>query len=194
MKNKNFLKLIIALIVPQLFAIIGSLFTSSSVSGWYSLIEKPAFNPPNWVFAPVWTFLYLLMGIAAFLIWRRGLDKKEVRSALIIFLFQLTLNLFWSFLFFGLQNPGIAFTEIISLWFAILATILAFFQISKVAAVLLIPYILWVSFAAFLNYSIWNLNMNSNITAPVANYQSEAEIKVNNLVITEDTVIEINFD
>lgn len=192
MKNKNFLKLIIALIIPQLFAIIGSLFTTTSIGSWYSLIEKPAFNPPNWVFAPVWTILYLLMGIAAFLVWRQGLDKKEVRSALIIFLFQLTLNLFWSFLFFGLENPGIAFTEIISLWFAILATILAFFQISKVAAMLLIPYILWVSFAAFLNYSIWNLNMNANIIAPVAD--SNSEIRINNNVINEDTVIEINFD
>lgn len=164
MKKANFLKLIIALIIPQIFAIIGSLFTQSSMSDWYLLLEKPVFNPPNWLFGPVWTFLYLLMGIAAFLIWRRGLDKKEVRFSLIVFLFQLSLNLFWSFIFFSLKNPGIAFTEIISLWFAILATIIAFYQIHKKAAYLLIPYLLWVSFAAFLNFSIWQLNgagMNS---------------------------------
>jgi tryptophan-rich sensory protein len=158
MKKNNFLKLIIALIVPQVFAIIGALFTSSSVNDWYLILQKPAFNPPSWIFGPVWTALYLLMGVAAFLIWRKGLAKKELRFSITIFIFQLGLNLFWSFIFFGLQNPGIAFTEIISLWFAILATILAFYQISKAAAYLLIPYILWVSFAAFLNYNIWQMN------------------------------------
>lgn len=202
MKNKNFLKLIIALIVPQLFAIIGSLFTQTGVNSWYSLIEKPAFNPPNWVFGPVWTLLYILMGVSAFLIWRRGLEKKEVRFALMIFIFQLTLNLFWSFIFFGLQNPGIALTEIISLWFAILATILAFYQINKVAAFLLIPYILWVSFAAFLNYSIWNLNINANISVPTFNTErviSEEREEtlsdnISNEPINEETVVEINFE
>ncbi len=202
MKNKNFLKLIIALIVPQLFAIIGSLFTQTGVNSWYNLIEKPGFNPPNWVFGPVWTLLYILMGISAFLIWRRGLEKKEVRFALMIFIFQLTLNLFWSFIFFGLQNPGIALTEIISLWFAILATILAFYQINKVAAFLLIPYILWVSFAAFLNYSIWNLNINANISVPTFNTErliseEREEALSDNILnepINEETVVEINFE
>ncbi len=192
MKNTNFIKLIVALIIPQLFAIIGSLFTRASVDGWYSLIEKPVFNPPNWVFGPVWTILYILMGVAAFLIWRRGLEKKEVRFALLIFLFQLALNLFWSFIFFGLQNPGIALTEIISLWFAILATILSFYQINKVAAYLLIPYILWVTFAAFLNYSIWNLNINANISAPIAGIEIDLEDQTE--VINNGTIIEIDFE
>ncbi|MBN2854524.1 tryptophan-rich sensory protein [Patescibacteria group bacterium] len=196
MKNKNFIKLIVALIIPQLLAIVGSLFTSTGPNSWYNLIEKPAFNPPNWVFGPVWTLLYILMGISAFLIWRRGLRKKEVRFALLIFIFQLVLNLFWSFIFFGLENPGIAFTEIISLWFAILATILSFYQVNKVAAFLLIPYILWVSFAAFLNYSIWNLNINTNISAPIAGIEIDLENENNSNLINEEpeTIVEINFE
>ncbi len=179
MKINNFAKLIIALIVPQLFAVVGSLFTNASLVGWYDLLEKPSFNPPNWLFGPVWTLLFLLMGIAAFLVWKNGLQKKEVRFALVLFIFQLSLNLFWSFIFFGLKNPGIAFTEIISLWFAILATILAFYQVNKVAGYLLIPYILWVSFAAFLNYNIWHLNMNTNIQVPIASQEQVEEVITN---------------
>lgn len=193
MKNKNFLKLIIALIVPQLFAIIGSIFTSSSVDTWYSLINKPSFNPPNWIFGPVWIVLYLLMGISAFLIWRKGLNKKEIKFALAIFAFQLVLNLFWSFLFFNLQNPGIAFTEIISLWFAILATFLAFYQISKPAAYLLIPYILWVAFAAVLNFSIWTLNSPNYSTSALRVIDPIDLVDVNNdSVINDDAIIELN--
>ena len=158
MKINNFVKLIIALVVPQIFAILGSIFTQSSIGSWYSLIEKPVFNPPNWIFAPVWTTLYILMGVAAYLVWKKGLKKKEQRFVILIFIFQLCLNLFWSYLFFFLKNPGIAFTEIISLWFAILATIIAFYQFNKWSAYLLLPYILWVSFAAVLNFNIWQLN------------------------------------
>jgi tryptophan-rich sensory protein len=158
MKKANLLKLMIALIIPQIIAIMGSLFTTPEIGTWYVDLVKPSFNPPSWLFAPVWTSLFILMGIAAYLVWRKGLDKKENKSALLIFIFQLSLNLFWSFIFFTLHNPGVAFTEIISLWFAILATIIAFFQISKAAGYLLIPYILWVTFAAFLNYNIWQLN------------------------------------
>jgi tryptophan-rich sensory protein len=158
MKINNTVKLIIALVIPQIFAILGSIFTQSSVSTWYPLLEKPFFNPPSWLFAPVWIILYILMGIAAFLIWKKDLKKKETRFLVLIFVFQLALNLFWSYLFFFLKNPGIAFTEIISLWFAILATVIAFYQYKKWAAYLLIPYLLWVSFAMVLNYSIWQLN------------------------------------
>jgi len=209
MKNKNFIKLIIALIIPQLFAIIGALFTGTGVNSWYNLIEKPAFNPPNWLFGPVWTLLYVLMGVSAFLIWRLGLNKKEIRFALLIFIFQLALNLFWSFIFFGLQNPGIALTEIISLWFAILATILAFYQINKVAAYLLIPYILWVTFAAFLNYSIWDLNKDINM-APITGLEIDLETRTSSdspvllenenpgaledQVINNETVVEIDLE
>lgn len=151
-------KLIIAVVVSEFAGIIGSVFTSPSIPGWYVGIVKPALNPPAWVFGPVWATLFALMGIAAFLVWRKGLDRKDVKIALGIFLGQLVLNTLWSIIFFGLQNPGAAFVDIIFLWLAILATIITFAQISKPAAWLLVPYILWASFAAYLNYAIWTLN------------------------------------
>jgi len=160
MKLNNSLKLIIALIIPQIIGIIGALFTMPSINGWYSSLAKPALNPPNWIFGPVWTLLFILMGVAAYLVWRQGFDRKEVKVALGIFIFQLFLNLFWSIIFFGIHNPAVAFTEIISLWSAILALILAFYQVSRTSAYLLIPYILWVSFAAYLNYAIWQLSIH----------------------------------
>lgn len=154
----NVLKLIVAIAVSELAGIIGSVFTTPSIDGWYAGIVKPALNPPAWVFGPVWTTLFALMGIAAFLVWRKGLDRKDVKIALGIFGGQLVLNTLWSIIFFGLHSPGGAFIEIIFLWLAILATILVFVKISKPAAWLLAPYILWVSFAVYLNYSIWMLN------------------------------------
>lgn len=154
----NALKLIIAIVVSELAGIIGSIFTTSAITGWYSTIVRPEFAPPNWIFGPVWTTLFALMGISAFLIWKKGLENKDVRIALGIFLGQLVLNIFWSLIFFNLQSPGGAFIEIIFLWIAILATIILFSRISKPAAWLLVPYILWVSFAAVLNYSIWSIN------------------------------------
>ena len=159
MKLSNPLKLIIALTVPLSVGWIGSLFTSPEINGWYSSLAKPALNPPNWIFGPVWTTLFILMGIAAFLIWRRGLNNKNVQAALAIFVFQLFLNVFWSLLFFGIHSPMVAFTEIISLWLAILALILAAYRVSRPAAYLLIPYVFWVSFATYLNYAIWQLNI-----------------------------------
>jgi len=154
----NVFKLVIAIVVSELAGIIGSVFTTPSIAGWYAGIVKPALNPPAWVFGPVWTTLFALMGIAAFLVWKKGLDRKDVKIALSIFIGQLVLNIFWSIIFFGLHNPGLAFIEIIFLWLAILATIIAFAKISRPAAWLLVPYILWVSFAGYLNYSIWQLN------------------------------------
>ena len=150
--------------ISELAGIIGSIFTASSVASWYAGIIKPALNPPSWVFGPVWTILYALMGIAAFIIWKK-LDsnpeieiRKKVKIALIIFFFQLLLNTSWSIIFFGLQSIGGALIMILFLWFAILATIITFHKISRPAAWLLVPYILWVSFAIYLNYSIWILN------------------------------------
>lgn len=154
----NTLKFIIAIVVSELAGIIGSFFTTPAINGWYSTLVKPALNPPSWVFGPVWTTLFALMGIAAFLIWKKGLEQKRVKIALGIFLGQLVLNTLWSIIFFGLKSPGAAFIEITFLWLAILATIIAFAKLSKPAAWLLAPYILWVSFAAYLNYSIWMLN------------------------------------
>ena len=158
MKVNNTSKLIVAIVVSELAGVIGSLFTFSSVTSWYAGIVKPALNPPSWVFGPVWTILYLWLGIAAFLIWRNGWEKKEVRAALGVFFIQLVLNASWSVIFFGLQDPGAALLEIIFLWLAIIATIAAFSKISRPAVWLLVPYILWVSLAAYLNYSIWILN------------------------------------
>ncbi len=162
MKINNTFKLIISLIIPQLAGGLGSYFTIGSVKDWYPLLVKPALNPPAWVFGPVWTTLFALMGIGAFLVWKKGLDRRDVRIALGIFLGQLVLNTLWSIIFFGLHYPGGALVEIIFLWLAILATIIAFAKISKPAAWLLVPYITLVSFAAFLNYSIWQLNSPTN--------------------------------
>ena len=156
---KNIFKLIISIAVCEAAGIIGSVFTASSIKGWYAELARPEISPPNWVFGPAWTALYALMGISAFLIWKKGLDRKDVKVALGIFIFQLILNVLWSIIFFGLQSPGLAFVEIILLWLAILASIATFAKVSKPAAWLLAPYIAWVTFAAYLNYSIWQLNI-----------------------------------
>lgn len=152
------MKLFISILIPVLVGVVAGIFTSSGVDGWYAVANKPWFNPPNWIFAPVWTTLYILMGIALFLVWRADADKKLQQTAIILFAVQLTLNFFWSFIFFKLQQPGWAFAEIILMWLIILLTILWFGKISATAAWLLVPYICWVSFAAVLNYSIWQLN------------------------------------
>lgn len=158
MKVNNFSKFIMAIAVSELAGVIGSIFTTPSISNWYAGLIKPSLNPPAWVFGSVWTTLFALMGIAAFLIWKKGLNHKNVKTALIVFIGQLVLNTLWSIIFFGLHSPGGALIEIIFLWFAILATIIVFSKISKPAAWLLVPYILWVSFAIYLNYAIWALN------------------------------------
>ena len=164
MKINNTFKLIIAIVVSELAGIIGSVFTSPSIAGWYATLVRPALNPPAWVFGPVWTILFALMGIAAFLVWSSyakatdGQEKRNIKMALVLFGMQLILNTLWSIIFFGLHSPGGAFVEIIFLWLAILATIIAFAKISRPTIWLLLPYILWVSFAGYLNYSIWMLN------------------------------------
>ncbi len=150
-------KLIIAILLPLSAGGIGSIFTSSSIPVWYAGLQKPEFSPPNWVFGPVWTVLFILMGVALYLVWesKKGPTKT---MAIVLFSLQMVLNVFWSVCFFGLQNPGLALGEIIVLWMAIVATMLYFYWIRPLAMYLLVPYILWVSFAAFLNYSIWRLN------------------------------------
>ena len=136
---------------------IGGWATTQGLDAWYETLDKPTWNPPNWVFAPVWTTLYGSMGIAVWLVWRSG-TWKEVKSAVVLFTIQLVLNGMWSVLFFGLQNPGGALIEIVGLWLAIVATTVLFFRRSVIAGGLMIPYLLWVSFASFLNFTIWNLN------------------------------------
>jgi len=158
MKLNNFLKFIVAVVFCELAGIIGSIFTVSAIPTWYAGLAKPALNPPSWVFGPAWITLYFLMGIAVFLVWKKGFERKDIKIALGIFTIHLFLNSIWSIIFFGLQNPGWAFVEIIFLWLAILATIIVFYKISRLAAFILLPYILWVSFAGYLNYSIWILN------------------------------------
>jgi benzodiazapine receptor len=152
------MKLFISILIPILVGAVAGLFTSSGVNGWYAAANKPWFNPPNWIFAPMWTLLYILMGIAFFLVWRSSADKNVKQTAMILFSIQLIINFFWSFIFFKLQQPGWAFAEIILMWVMILLTIIWFGKISAVAAWLMVPYICWVSFASVLNYSIWRLN------------------------------------
>ena len=152
------MKLLISILIPLVVGGIAGFFTSSGVEGWYAAANKPWFNPPNWLFAPVWTVLYILMGISLFLIWKSQAPGTLKQTALILFVLQLTLNFFWSLIFFKMQQPGWAFIEIAAMWLAILFTIFCFGKISSTAAWLLVPYICWVSFAAVLNYAIWKLN------------------------------------
>ena len=152
------LRLIISILLCQLAGFVGSIFTRASVSTWYVTLNKPSFTPASWVFSPVWISLYFLMGISAFLVWNQGLDKKEVKAALIFFGIQLILNIFWSAAFFGLRSPFAGLIVIAVLWIFILMTILYFFRVSLTAGVLLLPYIAWVSFAAILNASLFFMN------------------------------------
>lgn len=150
-------QVIFSIAFAQVAGIVGSIFTSNSISTWYQTITKPAINPPSWLFAPVWTTLYTLMGISAFLVWqKRGL--KIARVGLWVYLIQLILNSVWSFLFFGAKNPGLAFVEIIILLIFIIINTILFWRVNKWAGILMLPYIAWVSFASYLNYQIWMLN------------------------------------
>jgi tryptophan-rich sensory protein len=151
-------KLIVSVAIPLAVGGLSGFATAHGVAQWYPTLVKPSFNPPSWVFGPVWTVLYIMMGVAAFLIWRTGLDVGGVKIALIAFAVQLALNGLWSILFFGLQAPGWAMVEIVLLWIAIVATAVLFWRISPLAGVLLVPYWGWVSFAAILNASLWWLN------------------------------------
>ncbi|MFH0863745.1 MAG: TspO/MBR family protein [Candidatus Gottesmanbacteria bacterium] len=154
----NYPKLILSIFICLLAGFLGSYFTAPAISTWYVYLQKPFFSPPNWIFAPVWTTLYILMGISAGLVWQKGLDNKKVKLALSIFGVQLVLNILWSFMFFGLQIPFLGLVTIIFLWLAILITIKKFLKINRTAGLLLIPYILWVSFASILNLAIHLLN------------------------------------
>ena len=154
----KWIKVVIAILICQVAGIVGSIFTTPSIATWYVTLQKPSFSPPNWIFAPVWTTLFTLMGISLYLVWNRGLKNKGVRNSVLIFSAQLILNIVWSLLFFGLQNPFYALMEIIILWIAILITIIKFYRIDNRAGLLLLPYLLWVSIASVLNYYIFILN------------------------------------
>ncbi|MBS3742300.1 MAG: tryptophan-rich sensory protein [Candidatus Cloacimonetes bacterium] len=150
-------KFILSILLPLAIGFFASFFTQQSVETWYKLIDKPVFNPPDWIFAPVWTILYIIIGIAFYLVWQKnfGSDKKRV---LTIYFVQLFLNFLWSFLFFGMQSPIAGLVEIILLWIVIFMNIKVFYRVTKTAGYLLIPYLAWVSFALILNFSIVIIN------------------------------------
>ena len=151
------LGLIVLLVICFAAAGIGGAVTTPKIATWYAALAKPSWNPPNWIFGPVWSVLYLCMAIAAWLVWRQcGLAGAATPLAL--FAVQLVLNLAWSWLFFGFQNPGLAFVDIVLLWAAIAATMVAFWFRSAIAGILFVPYLAWVSFAAMLNFVVWRLN------------------------------------
>ena len=154
----NILKLILSLVICQLAGFIGAIFTMDSIPTWYAALNKPSFNPPNNVFGPVWTILYVMMGISMFLIWKEGLKNKDVKNAFIFFIIQLILNSLWSVVFFGAHSVFGGLIIIVLLWLAVLYCIISFRKISRVASILLIPYLLWITFATLLNYYILILN------------------------------------
>lgn len=155
---KHPVRLVITIVGCELVGILGGLFTAPAIRTWYAYLAKPSFSPPNWIFGPVWTVLYFLMGIAAYLIWTRSGTKKKVQTALRIFIAQLTFNFLWSILFFGLRSPLLALIDIFILWALIVWTMKSFHPLSKTAAYLLVPYLVWVSFATVLNWAIVMLN------------------------------------
>lgn len=152
----NIVKLFLSFGICFLVAFLGSLITLPSISTWYVSLNKPFFSPPNWLFGPVWTVLYFSMGLALYLVWNK--KAKENANAIKIFFIQLALNLLWSVIFFGFHQPLLAFIAIIALWISIFTTIKYFYKISKWATYLLIPYLIWVSFASILNLAIAVLN------------------------------------
>ncbi len=154
---KSLLSLIGFLALSFLAPALSAVFSLSGPDEWYRALNKPWFNPPSWVFGPVWTALYTAMGVSAWLVWRNG-NSRSLRIPLGLFVLQLILNALWTPLFFGMHRPDLALLNILTLWFAIIATILAFHPLSRPAAYLLIPYWLWVSFASILNAAIWWLN------------------------------------
>lgn len=159
MKLSNFAKLLVSIAIPFFVGVFGSFFTTADALGkWYAGLNKPPFNPPDWIFGPVWTTLYILMGIAAFLIWQEGVDVKGVRLAITCYIVQLFLNAIWTPLFFGLHSPLLGLIDIVPLLGAIIVTIFVFSKISRTAGLLLIPYLAWVSFATVLNASLYVFN------------------------------------
>ena len=151
-------KLIISIAFCLSIAFLGSYFTITKIPTWYATLNKPSFNPPNKIFGPVWTFLYLNMGISLYMVWSRGTKNKQVREAIWLFIAQITLNLFWSIFFFGLESPLLGLLDIVFLWFFVVFTIRSFYKISKNAGLILIPYLVWISFAALLNFFVYILN------------------------------------
>ena len=152
------IKIVLVVLVCASIGFLSGMVTRDSITTWYPTLVKPIFNPPNWIFAPVWTSLYIMMGIAAGLVWASNSEENTIKKALGFFAIQFGLNALWSYLFFGLHNPLLALVEIVLLWLMILETYNQFKKIDKAAGFLLIPYLTWVSFATILNANIWWLN------------------------------------
>ncbi len=150
------MKLVLSLILPQLSGFIGSYFTINAIPTWYAYLNKPAFSPPNWLFGPVWLTLYLMMGIAVYLNWIK--NTKQAKFNVRLFFIHLFFNLIWTPVFFGLKDTLFALYIIIMIWIFIITMIINFRKVNKISSLLLIPYLLWVTFASFLNYFIWRLN------------------------------------
>lgn len=156
--KRKLIFILIGILVCSTIGFLSSIVTQSSVNDWYMTLNKPSFNPPNWVFAPVWTVLYILMGISVGWVWAKGFHHKWVKTGLYHFGFQLLLNGLWSIVFFGLRQPFWALLVILTLFVVLLLTIKWFKVVSNFAALLLVPYLFWVGFATFLNFKIWELN------------------------------------
>jgi tryptophan-rich sensory protein len=157
----KYTRILIVVVTCLAIGYFSGMATQSSIKTWFPTLIKPSFNPPNWVFAPVWSMLYIMMGIAAGMVWNRleyTMDKELVKKSLVFFAIQLGLNALWSVLFFGLRNPMLALIEIVLLWLMIYETYIKFGKIDKIAGYLFLPYLAWVSFATVLNASIWWLN------------------------------------
>jgi len=157
MITKDWIALVASLMLCAFVGVAGSWFSREALADWYPVLRKPELNPPNWLFAPVWTILYLVMGLAAWIVWR-AFPAPHVVGALLIFVAQLALNFFWSVIFFHWRRPDAAFVDLLMMWLAIVATIIAFAAVSPLAAALLVPYLAWVTFAGYLNGGIWRLN------------------------------------
>jgi tryptophan-rich sensory protein len=178
MRKSDWLKLVVSLVIPQIAGWIGSIFTIPAITSWYSTLNKATLNPPSWIFGPVWTALFLLIGVSLFIVWKKNWQVQnslftgegkswnpwtkrfwsgdwQKANIIAIFWIQLVLNVVWSVIFFGLHQPGLSFFELIALWFSILYLIINFYRVSKTAAWILLPYILWVMFAGYLNWAIW---------------------------------------
>jgi len=155
---QKIIKIALVVLVCVSLGFLSGMVTRDSITVWYPTLVKPVFNPPNWIFAPVWTLLYIMMGIAAGLVWTSNTDEKIMKKALGFFAIQFGLNVLWSYLFFGLHNPLLALVEVVLLWLMIFETYNQFKKIDTISGFLLIPYLAWVSFATILNASIWWLN------------------------------------
>lgn len=154
----TYIKLFVSIVICLTVGAVSGYFTANEIPNWYATLIKPSFNPPNWIFGPVWSTLYILMAVSWWLVWKSDVASSKKNKAMLIFAIQLILNFFWSIIFFSFHQPGIALIEIIFMLIFILFSIIIFYPVSKPASYLLIPYLLWVSFASILNYTIWKLN------------------------------------